>query len=156
MNRAKDQLSARKNLRYFSVSADFVDAMSGNVASGASATTVNGEGGAGGHHAPPKQPSAVTPEMMFKISKKIAQLTKVIYSLNTRNDDLELELEGMRANYEQRLAEAVAGLQAADGRGEADGAETVGATGVALNGEAGTVYITNNLIHKSFCLSAFA
>ena len=37
--------------------------------------------------------SAVSPEMMFKISKKIAQLTKVIYSLNTRNDDLERDLE---------------------------------------------------------------
>ena len=37
--------------------------------------------------------SAVSPEMMFKISKKIAQLTKVISSLNTRNDDLERDLE---------------------------------------------------------------
>ncbi len=26
----------------------------------------------------------ITPEILFKISKKIAQLTKVIYSLNTR------------------------------------------------------------------------
>ena len=138
LNRAEDQESARKDLGYFSVVADFIDAMSANVAGGASATTVNGEGGPGGHHAPPKQPPGVTPDMMFKISKKIAQLTKVIYSLNTRNDDLELELEGMRAGYEQRLAEAVAGLQAADGRGEADGAETVGAAGGALNGDAGT------------------
>ncbi len=39
----------------------------------------------------------VSPEMLFKISKKIAQLTKVIYSLNTHNDDLELELESLRA-----------------------------------------------------------
>ncbi len=45
----------------------------------------------------------VPPEMLFKISKKIAQLTKVIYSLNTRNDDLELELGQVRASYEECL-----------------------------------------------------
>jgi len=28
--------------------------------------------------------SQITPEMLFKISKKVAQLTKVIYSLNTK------------------------------------------------------------------------
>ena len=126
---------------------DCVDAMSEKAAGAASATTANGDSGAGGDHAPPPQPPVVTPDMMFKISKKIAQLTKVIYSLNTRNDDLELELEGVRANYEQRLAEAVAGLQAADGsgRGEADGAENAGGAvgggaaggGDALNGAAG-------------------
>ena len=120
---------------------DCVDAMSEKAAGAASATTANGDSG---DHAPPPQPPVVTPDMMFKISKKIAQLTKVIYSLNTRNDDLELELEGLRANYEQRLAEAVAGLQATDGRGEADGAENVGAAvgGGAcgtLNGDAGEI-----------------
>ena len=120
---------------------DRVDAMSEKAAGAASATTANGDSG---DHAPPPQPPVVTPDMMFKISKKIAQLTKVIYSLNTRNDDLELELEGLRANYEQRLAEAVAGLQATDGRGEADGAENVGAAvgGGAcgtLNGDAGEI-----------------
>lgn len=30
------------------------------------------------------QGGLVTPDMLFKLSKKIAQLTKVIYSLNTR------------------------------------------------------------------------
>ena len=120
---------------------DFGNAMS-ETAAGATSSATNGESGAAGHHTPSPQPPAVTPDMMFKISKKIAQLTKVIYSLNTRNDDLELELEGLRANYEQRLAEAVAGLQATDGRGEADGAENVGAAGGGgagdtLNGEAG-------------------
>jgi hypothetical protein len=34
----------------------------------------------------------VTPDMLYKLSKKIAQLTKVIYSLNTKNDDLEMDL----------------------------------------------------------------
>ena len=36
------------------------------------------------------EPVVVTPDMLYKLSKKIAQLTKVIYSLNTRNDDLEV------------------------------------------------------------------
>ena len=50
-------------------------------------------------------PSAmvVTPDMLYKLSKKIAQLTKVIYSLNTKNDDLEIDLESMRSNYEEKL-----------------------------------------------------
>ena len=41
-----------------------------------------------------------SPDMMFKISKKIAQLTKVIYTLNTRNDDLETDLENLRYNLQ--------------------------------------------------------
>ena len=45
----------------------------------------------------------VSPDMLYKLSKKIAQLTKVIYSLNTRNDDLECDLESMRLGYEERL-----------------------------------------------------
>ncbi len=115
----------------------------------------NGDGGgaAAGTGTPPQPPGrqgqqgsstqsqhqqpVVGPDMMFKISKKIAQLTKVIYSLNTRNDDLELEVESLRSSYEQRLAEAVAELQ----RGEADGAENVAtpsASGeTAANGESG-------------------
>jgi hypothetical protein len=97
----------------------------------------NGDGGGAssgsvGRQAPVAQ-SVVGPDMMFKISKKIAQLTKVIYSLNTRNDDLELELESLRSSYEERLAEAVAGMKV--GRGEADGAEH--ASGGGANGVVG-------------------
>ena len=44
--------------------------------------------------------TVVTPDMLYKLSKKIAQLTKVIYSLNTRNDDLEVDLEAVRSNLE--------------------------------------------------------
>ena len=44
----------------------------------------------------PSASGPVTPDMLYKLSKKIAQLTKVIYSLNTRNDDLESELGTMR------------------------------------------------------------
>ena len=45
----------------------------------------------------------VTPDTLYKLSKKIAQLTKVIYSLNTRNDDLEVDLESVRSSYEEKL-----------------------------------------------------
>lgn len=47
--------------------------------------------------------AVVTPDMLYKLSKKIAQLTKVIYSLNTRNDDLEVDLEAVRQSYEEKL-----------------------------------------------------
>ena len=55
--------------------------------------------------------SQVSPEMLYKLSKKIAQLTKVIYSLNTRNDDLELDLENVKNNYEEKLASAAKDYQ---------------------------------------------
>ena len=45
----------------------------------------------------------VSDDMLYKLSKKIAQLTKVIYSLNTKNDDLEFDMENMRHNYEDKL-----------------------------------------------------
>jgi len=49
------------------------------------------------------EPVVVTPDMLYKLSKKIAQLTKVIYSLNTRNDDLEVDLEAVKNTYEEKL-----------------------------------------------------
>ena len=45
----------------------------------------------------------VSDDMLYKLSKKIAQLTKVIYSLNTKNDDLEFDMENMRHSYEDKL-----------------------------------------------------
>jgi len=42
-------------------------------------------------------------DMLYKLSKKIAQLTKVIYSLNTKNDDLEYDMEALRLGYEDKL-----------------------------------------------------
>ena len=75
--------------------------------------TTDGENGLNGHDqkvssvdstsSSPTQEQAVSPDMLYKLSKKIAQLTKVIYSLNTRNDDLEWDLENVRAGYEERL-----------------------------------------------------
>jgi hypothetical protein len=55
----------------------------------------------------------VTPDMLYKLSKKIAQLTKVIYSLNTKNDDLEMDLEHLRSTYEEKLKLAQQQLQLA-------------------------------------------
>ena len=70
------------------------------MASGGGAGQVNGvskdsDDGAG-HH-------IVSDDMLFKLSKKIAQLTKVIYTLNTKNDDLEFDMENMRQSYEDKL-----------------------------------------------------
>ena len=62
----------------------------------ATAAAVSAQGGG-------QPPTVVTPDMLYKLSKKIAQLTKVIYSLNTRNDDLEVDLETVRSNYEEKL-----------------------------------------------------
>jgi len=57
----------------------------------------------GSENDPEAIPGVVTPDMLYKLSKKIAQLTKVIYSLNTKNDDLEVDLEAMKASYEDKL-----------------------------------------------------
>jgi len=38
-----------------------------------------------------------------KMSKKIAQLTRVIYQLNTKNDDHELELQQQAMTYENDI-----------------------------------------------------
>ena len=64
---------------------------------------VNGEATAASARGGGQPPTVVTPDMLYKLSKKIAQLTKVIYSLNTRNDDLEIDLETVRNNYEEKL-----------------------------------------------------
>ena len=39
------------------------------------------------------------PDLHLKMSKKIAQLTKVIYHLNTRNEDHELAMRRTRAAH---------------------------------------------------------
>ena len=54
------------------------------------------------------------PDLHHKMSKKIAQLTKVIYHLNTRNDDHEAEIAALTAQYqvsvEPPLLQRTAGL----------------------------------------------
>ncbi len=76
-----------------------------NMMSNGGGPPAQGEEGAASGQQPqqPPAPTAVTPDMLYKLSKKIAQLTKVIYSLNTRNDDLEQDLEAVRLGYEEKL-----------------------------------------------------
>lgn len=47
--------------------------------------------------------SSEVPDLHYKMSKKIAQLTKVIYQLNSRNDDQEAELSALNASHENEI-----------------------------------------------------
>ncbi|KAJ3099061.1 hypothetical protein HDU97_003494 [Phlyctochytrium planicorne] len=47
------------------------------------------------------------PEVVYKMSKKIAQLTKVIYYLNTKNEDHNVEVQSLIDAYEEELSEAI-------------------------------------------------
>ena len=58
----------------------------------------------------------VSDDMLFKLSKKIAQLTKVIYSLNTKNDDLEFDMENMRHGYEDKLEKVSSSVKSSNQR----------------------------------------
>ncbi|XP_055986345.1 protein FAM184B [Sorex fumeus] len=65
------------------------------------------------------------PDMHVKMCKKIAQLTKVIYALNTRQDEAEASLEALREAHQDEL-------QRAEGAGEAALRERVRALESAL------------------------
>ena len=45
----------------------------------------------------------VFPDLHHKMSKKIAQLTKVIYHLNTKNEDHQTELDVMSTNHQMEI-----------------------------------------------------
>ena len=45
----------------------------------------------------------VFPDLHHKMSKKIAQLTKVIYHLNTRNEDHQSELDAITYNHQSEV-----------------------------------------------------
>lgn len=47
------------------------------------------------------------PDLHHKMSKKIAQLTRVIYHLNTKNDEHESNLRNIIAAYEQEMDDIV-------------------------------------------------
>jgi hypothetical protein len=49
------------------------------------------------------KPMEVFPDLHHKMSKKIAQLTKVIYHLNTKNEDHQTELEVMSSNHQAEI-----------------------------------------------------
>ncbi|XP_046548334.1 protein FAM184A-like isoform X2 [Haliotis rubra] len=51
----------------------------------------------------PQKDMEVTQDMHLKMSKKIAQLTKVIYALNTKNDEHEAVLQSIKEQHESEL-----------------------------------------------------
>ncbi|KAI8847668.1 hypothetical protein BC829DRAFT_476284 [Chytridium lagenaria] len=50
---------------------------------------------------------SAAPEVVYKMSKKIAQLTKVIYYLNTKNEDHNVEVQSLIDAYEEELSDAI-------------------------------------------------
>lgn len=47
--------------------------------------------------------SEAIPDIHYKMSKKIAQLTKVIYHLNTKNEDNNFELETLKSQHQVEI-----------------------------------------------------
>jgi gas vesicle protein len=45
----------------------------------------------------------VFPDLHHKMSKKIAQLTKVIYHLNTKNEDHMIEIDQINSNHQLEI-----------------------------------------------------
>ena len=45
----------------------------------------------------------VFPDLHHKMSKKIAQLTKVIYHLNTKNEDHQTEIDVISSNHQMEI-----------------------------------------------------
>ena len=46
-------------------------------------------------------------EIAHKMSKKIAQLTKVIFHLNTKNDEWEMHLKAVVSQYECEVTDII-------------------------------------------------
>ncbi|CAL1533031.1 unnamed protein product [Lymnaea stagnalis] len=53
----------------------------------------------------------VTQDMHLKMSKKIAQLTKVIYALNTKNDENDVVLQTLKDQHEEEIQQILADTQ---------------------------------------------
>eukprot|EP01041_Mallomonas_annulata_P004098 gene4098-8148_t len=51
------------------------------------------------------KPVEIFPDIHHKMSKKIAQLTKVIYMLNTKNEDHQAEVDAITANHQSEVQE---------------------------------------------------
>ncbi|XP_031957463.1 protein FAM184A isoform X7 [Corvus cornix cornix] len=49
-----------------------------------------------------------SPDLHFKMSKKIAQLTKVIYALNTKNDEHEAAIQALKEAHEEEIQQILA------------------------------------------------
>ncbi|KAK3714556.1 hypothetical protein QZH41_014223 [Actinostola sp. cb2023] len=52
--------------------------------------------------------SDVTPDLHLKMSKKIAQLTKVIYALNTKNDEHDAMVDAMKKSHDDEMHHLIA------------------------------------------------
>ncbi|XP_059589255.1 protein FAM184A isoform X2 [Alligator mississippiensis] len=64
-------------------------------------------GGGGRAASGPAQPDC-GPELHLKMSKKIAQLTKVIYALNTKNDEHEAAIQALKDAHEEEIQQILA------------------------------------------------
>ncbi|XP_069707868.1 protein FAM184A [Phaenicophaeus curvirostris] len=62
--------------------------------------------GPGWQHGPPGAEHG--PDLHFKMSKKIAQLTKVIYALNTKNDEHEAAIQALKDAHEEEIQQILA------------------------------------------------
>ncbi|XP_025914455.1 protein FAM184A-like, partial [Apteryx rowi] len=49
-----------------------------------------------------------SPDLHFKMSKKIAQLTKVVYALNTKNDEHEAAIQALKDAHEEEIQQILA------------------------------------------------
>ena len=54
---------------------------------------------------------SISPDVVFKMSKKIAQLTKVIYYLNTKHEDHALEIQALVDAYEIEIQDVARGSE---------------------------------------------
>ena len=50
----------------------------------------------------------MTPELHLKMSKKIAQLTKVVYALNTKNDEHDAQISCLQEAHDMELKKVLA------------------------------------------------
>lgn len=58
----------------------------------------------------------VFPDIHHKMSKKIAQLTKVIYHLNTKNEDHQSEIDVIAANHQLEIQQILRDASAKIGK----------------------------------------
>ncbi|KAM4786964.1 protein FAM184A isoform 7-T7 [Cyanocitta cristata] len=67
-----------------------------------------GAGKLGSGSAPAGLGAEHSPDLHFKMSKKIAQLTKVIYALNTKNDEHEAAIQALKEAHEEEIQQILA------------------------------------------------
>ncbi|XP_064303466.1 protein FAM184A isoform X5 [Phalacrocorax carbo] len=67
-----------------------------------------GAGKLGSGSAQPGLGAEHSPDLHFKMSKKIAQLTKVIYALNTKNDEHEAAIQALKDAHEEEIQQILA------------------------------------------------